>query len=156
MLEDNLKRAAILLMGLLLAACGNSDTGSIEQAGLAMPNAPARIQDEAQLTRGKTLFRQHCARCHGDNAQGAPNWHKTDAEGFYPPPPLDGSGHAWHHSKALLAQVIENGSPPGKGKMPAWKGKLTDEEIAAVIAWFQSLWPQPVYDAWYEMQQRVN
>ena len=38
--------------------------------------------------------------------------------------------------------------------MPAWKGKLSEAEMAAIVAWFQSLWPQPVYDAWYEMQQR--
>ena len=123
---------------------------------MAVPSAPLRTQEPGQLSLGEGVFQQHCSRCHGENAQGATNWHKPGDDGFYPAPPLDGSGHAWHHSQAVLKSVIINGSPQGKGKMPAWKNKLTDKEIDAVIAWFQSLWPQPVYDAWYEMQQRTN
>jgi mono/diheme cytochrome c family protein len=107
-----------------------------------------------QLALGKKVFDDNCARCHGDNAQGAADWRKRDADGHYPPPPLNGSGHTWHHSTEMLKQTILNGSPQGKGKMPAWKGKLTEKQIDAVIDWFQSVWPQPVYDAWYEMQQR--
>jgi len=58
------------------------------------------------------------------------------------------------HSTEVLSNVINNGSVQGQGKMPAWEGKLNGQEISAVIVWFQSIWPQPVYDAWYEMQQR--
>lgn len=50
--------------------------------------------------------------------------------------------------------MILEGSPQDKGNMPAWKDKLSEEKIDAVIAWFQSHWSQPVYDAWFEMQQR--
>ena len=54
----------------------------------------------------------------------------------------------------MLSSVINNGSVKGQGKMPAWKDKLSGQDINAVIVWFQSKWPQPVYDAWFEMQQR--
>ena len=32
--------------------------------------------------------------------------------------------------------------------MPAWRGKLSDGEILAVIAWFQTHWPEEAYGAW--------
>ena len=38
--------------------------------------------------------------------------------------------------------------------MPIFQGKLTDEEIINVIAWFQSLWPDDIYAQWWEIQQR--
>lgn len=50
--------------------------------------------------------------------------------------------------------MIRDGSPPGQRQMPAWGDKLSEQEIAAVVEWFQSRWPDPVYAAWYDMQQR--
>lgn len=88
------------------------------------------------------------------NGEGAPNWRQRDADGFFPPPPLNGRGHEWHHPTAMLRAMIRDGSPPGQGKMPAWGDKLSEQEIAAVVEWFQSRWPDPVYAAWYDMQQR--
>jgi mono/diheme cytochrome c family protein len=132
-----------------LSACDNPEINS-----LPVPSAPPRQIDTAQLALGKQVYAKNCARCHGQQAQGDANWRKRDAEGHYPAPPLNGSGHTWHHSIEVLKETINNGSPQGKGKMPAWKNRLTEKEIDAVIAWFQSVWPQPVYDAWFEMQQR--
>ncbi|MBI5450567.1 MAG: cytochrome c [Gammaproteobacteria bacterium] len=114
-----------------------------------------RTQDPAQLVRGEQLFHQHCLRCHGERAQGAANWRQVDAEGKYPPPPLDGSGHAWHHTRQTLRDMIRSGSPLDaagrpQGNMPAWQGTLSAAEIDDVIAWFQSLWPDEIYAAWYE------
>jgi mono/diheme cytochrome c family protein len=40
--------------------------------------------------------------------------------------------------------------------MPAWKGKLSDAQIDAVIEWMQSTWPDPVFAAWHEMQATNN
>ena len=141
--------SSLLVLGGILLACDNA-----EISGLPVPSAPPRKMDAAQLDMGKQIYARHCARCHGEQGQGAANWTKRDADGFYPAPPLNGTGHAWHHSLENLKHTIVNGSPPGKGKMPAWRRKLSEQEIDAVIAWFQSIWPQPVYDAWYEMQQR--
>ena len=134
----------------LLSACD----GSGKPTGLPVPEAPAHAVDAAQLALGNKLFQEHCAQCHRTDASGDPNWRKRGADGRFPPPPLNGSGHAWHHSVPVLMSVIKQGSPQGKGNMPAWEGKLTDDEIQAIITWFQSTWPKPVYDTWYEMQQR--
>jgi mono/diheme cytochrome c family protein len=146
-----------LVLGLvvLLSAC-DSGPATDKQAvnAMAVPSAPLRQFDAAQLALGKQVFADNCARCHGAQAEGAVNWRKVDADGDYPAPPLNGSGHAWHHSVEVLTSIVRNGSPQGKGKMPGWKGKLDDQQIVASIAWVQSGWPQPVYDAWFEMQQR--
>ena len=141
---------AVSFAVLMLSAC---DSG-VEIGGLPVPEAPARTMDAQQLALGKKVFLANCGACHGTLAEGDANWRQRDADGHYLAPPLNGSGHAWHHSLEVLKASIINGSPKGKGKMPAWKGKLSEQEIEAIIAWFQSQWPQPVYEAWYEMQQR--
>lgn len=144
--------ACVFVAALLLAGCERSrDSTSIETlAG----GSVKRVNDPAQLALGRQVYQANCATCHGENAEGAPNWRQPGPDGRYPPPPLNGSGHDWHHPTAVLIHLIKNGSPGGQGNMPAWGGKLSDEEIRAVIAWFQSLWPDPVYGAWYDMQQR--
>ena len=113
-----------------------------------------RSFDFAQISRGGKLFRQNCAVCHGKQAEGAPNWQKMDADGKYPPPPLNGSAHAWHHPKSVLVDTIKNGTAKLGGNMPAWKDKLSNEQINDIIAWFQSKWSDEIYSAWYEMDQR--
>lgn len=139
---------------LLLSACTDAEEMAQNMGGLPVPDAPLRQLDAKQLALGKQVYQDYCALCHGGQAQGATNWRKRDADGHYPAPPLNGSGHAWHHSTEVLSSVINNGSAQGQGKMPAWNGKLSEQEIRAVIVWFQSTWPQPVYNAWFEMQQR--
>jgi len=99
-------------------------------------------QDE--VNQGNALYATHCAACHGDQGQGALNWTQADAAGIRPAPPLNGSGHAWHHSLADLTHTVIQ----GRGAMPAWKDTLTEEEIMATLAWAQSLWPAAIYTAW--------
>ena len=38
--------------------------------------------------------------------------------------------------------------------MPAWKDKLSDEDIDAVIAWMQSVWPEEIYRAWLALDAK--
>jgi len=120
----------------------------------------SRTLDEALVAEGKWLFEENCKACHGVNAQGAKDWRQPDADGFYPPPPLNGSGHAWHHSTMVLKNVIKYGSARDEqgrvmGKMPAWDKKLDDRQLDALISWFQSFWPDPVYASWFDREQRA-
>lgn len=144
--------AAALLLP-LLSACGENSDASSEVDKLGQQQSQAREVDFAKVAHGARLYQMNCAECHGSKAQGAPNWRERDADGMFPPPPLNGTGHAWHHPKKMLHYVIANGSPGGQGNMPAWGDKLSDEEIDAIIAWFQSKWPDQVYAAWYRMNQ---
>ncbi len=110
--------------------------------------AAERWYDERQVARGAELFAQNCVSCHGAAGEGSPDWKTPDAKGVYPPPPVNGKGHAWHHDLALLRGTVKNGGKPVGGVMPAFGDKLTDDEVDAVIAYVQSLWPEDIYRKW--------
>lgn len=126
--------------------------------GLSLPTTAAesvpRDFDFLQMKRGGQLFQQHCANCHGKQAQGAANWRQRDAAGKSPAPPLNGTGHAWHHPGKVLVDVVKNGTQRIGGNMPAWKGKLSDAQIKDIIAWFQSKWSDEIYAAWHRIEQQ--
>ncbi len=144
-------RLTVIAGAVLLAGCNNPPPGTIESAG-AMP---VRQYDGAQLARGKALFQANCAVCHGAGAQGAFNWRVAGPDGKYLPPPLNGTGHAWHHPRAALKQTIRQGTLALGGNMPSWQDKLSEQDIDDLIAWFQSLWSDEVYQAWWEIDQRA-
>ena len=105
--------------------------------------------DAETVSAGRALFRNHCAVCPGWNAEGiTPDWKSRDAEGKYPPPPLNGSAHAWHHPNSVLTRIINDGTASLGGSMPAWSDKLSAEEIASILNWVTSLWPADVYETW--------
>ena len=153
-----IKSVLIISSGLFLVACGQNESGSakaepqvkIESQKIAIE----RTTDFTQVSRGGKLFQANCAECHGAGAEGDPNWRQRDADEIFPAPPLNGTGHAWHHPQKMLHHVIKNGSPGGQGKMQAWGGKLSEQEIEDIIAWFKAKWPQPVYEAWYQMNEK--
>lgn len=146
----------------LLGGCDSRDEAgrSVEDGerhqNLQRAAVPPRVSVPAVLARGRQLFAQNCAACHGADAQGDPNWRFRGPDGKFPPPPLNGTGHSWHHPRAWLRQMIKSGSPPGQGNMPAWGNTLSDQDIEAIIAWFQSLWPEPVYEAWVQIDHRAS
>lgn len=148
---------------LLISACGEQKTPSspVSQAAAVhtptpMPMSAGRNQDFSAMMRGAKLFQENCAACHGAQAEGAPNWQKPGADGKYPAPPLNGTGHAWHHPKAALKTTIMRGTIPMGGSMPAWEGKLSDDDIEAVIVWIQSRWPDEIYQSWFTMDEKAR
>ncbi len=103
--------------------------------------------DPAEVARGRAVYAQSCASCHGPRAEGAKNWAVPDARGNLPAPPHDDSGHTWRHSDKELAELIRNGwrDPFNKTDeltMPPFKDKLSDEGIRSVITYFKSLWSE--------------
>jgi len=118
----------------------------------AAPPRSERIFSVEQVTLGARLYQQHCAQCHGPNAQGHPDWQTA---GVVAAPPLDSTGNAIKRSRASLLAVIRDGAVRnGAPVMPAWKGRLSDGDIEAVISWFQALWPPEVYDTWRKTAAR--
>ena len=134
---------------LLLSAC--------EQSPLALlgDTPPDRYAHPEQIARGKAIYEQHCMACHGTDGKGPPgDWRIRDADGRFPPPPLDSSAHAWHHPTADLLEMIREGSPGGLGNMPAWKGKLTEAQMQDTVAYIKSLWSDEVYQLWWKMEKQ--
>jgi mono/diheme cytochrome c family protein len=73
---------------------------------------------------GVALYDGKCALCHGKDGVGLPNWRSKGQPDFTKP--------EWQnaHTDVQIADAIKN----GKGKfMPAFKGKLSDEETGAVV-----------------------
>ena len=111
-----------------------------------LPPLPTLDSDEVVL--GRQVYVEQCAACHGQNAEGQPNWKQPDGNGNMPAPPHDDSGHTWHHADGLLYEIIRDGfrdplKPPDSPlTMPAFGDKLNDAEIRAVIAYFKSLWSE--------------
>lgn len=136
----------MIVCGLWLAGCSRQDTASGTAAPTTSPVVIDVAPSLAALDRGARLFQQHCAQCHGPEAQGHPDW---QTPGVVAAPPLNGTGNDWKRSRAELLAVIQNGvSRGGVAVMPAWKGRLSEPEIADVMAWFQTLWPPEVYAKW--------
>jgi len=105
--------------------------------------------DAAQVARGAALYAAQCARCHGAQLQGEPDWQRRKPNGELPAPPHDASGHSWHHPNEYLFAVTKHGmarfAPPDyKSAMPSYVGILSDAEIRAVIAFIQSNWPPEI------------
>ncbi|MES9899911.1 MAG: cytochrome c [Sedimenticola sp.] len=148
---------ALGLLPLILAACSTDEPGAQTTSQVKPPLASVMEEPPVPATRwyqfqhvsqGAEVYQQNCAACHGKRGEGAANWRQAGADGKYPAPPLNGTGHAWHHPLKMLAHVIKNGSPGGQGNMQAWRGKLSDDEIFSAIAWFQSKWPNEIYNTW--------
>ena len=103
------------------------------------------------------LYQNNCASCHGLKLQGQNDWKlKLDEDGHRLAPPLNGSGHTWHHSPDYLFKVIKYGvqefDPNYKGKMLG-NADLTDEEVWQLIDYIKIVWPpkiQEVYISRYE------
>jgi len=118
------------------------------------PNAlfadEGRWYNADQVEQGAAVFTQNCAECHGANAEATPNWRETTPDGKYPPPPLNGTAHAWHHPLDMLRRQINLGGEPLGGVMPAFKDKLSAADIDAAIASFQSKWNDEIYGVWTE------
>ena len=109
------------------------------------------------LSMGKNIYAQQCAVCHGAKLEGQPDWQRKLANGRFPAPPHDDSGHTWHHPDEVLFGITKNGlAPPYAPKgyesdMPAFAGKLSDEEIRAVLAYIGSHWSGEVLKLRAEM-----
>jgi mono/diheme cytochrome c family protein len=119
----------------------------------ASAQAGERWYQPAHAAAGKPLYDTHCAECHQPGARGTPDWRERGSDGLLPPPPLNGTAHAWHHPLSVLYKQIMEGSAPGVGTMPAMKGKLSRGEVLAVIAYFQSLWSDEIYQAWRQVDE---
>lgn len=128
-----MRHAAILVIGLA-----------------AMPAQAGHELDDRDLDRGRAVYAEHCAACHGADLEGQPDWRSPGADGIYPAPPHDATGHTWHHSNAQLFDYTRLGGQGvidslGIGNftsgMPAFDDVLTEDEIWDVLAYIRSTWP---------------
>lgn len=118
------------------------------------PQVTGRWYTKSQVRAGEPLYQQFCAVCHGSDASATADWRTLDENGNYPPPPLNGSAHTWHHPLAVLEQTIAEGGAEFGGVMPGFGSQLNKDERRAIVAWFQSIWTDDIYARWLAIEQR--
>jgi len=78
---------------------------------------------------GKDAYQKKCAMCHGADGKGeTPTGKSMKLRDL-------GSDDVQKQSDAQLIDITAN----GKAKMPAYKGKLTDEQIKDVVAFIRTM-----------------
>lgn len=81
------------------------------------------------LADGAATFKAKCAMCHGPDGAGQTTMGKNLKVRDL------GSSAVQEQTDAALSAIIAN----GKNQMPAYKGKLSDPEIQAVVAFVRTL-----------------
>lgn len=103
---------------------------------------------------GRALYAEHCAACHGVDLEGQPDWRSPDADGLYPAPPHDETGHTWHHDDAMLIDYITRGGQAVlddmgvafTSGMPGFGSVLESREIEEILNYIKSSWPEHIRD----------
>ncbi len=148
--------AIVIVSGALgLAGCENQQdviakANTRDNATQRSTEPIVRWYNQAQVERGNELYQANCASCHKPDASGTPNWKQALPDGKYPPPPLNGTAHAWHHPLSILQRQIKVGGVPLGGTMPGFGNKLNEAQINEILAWVQSHWPDDIYRIWHE------
>lgn len=109
------------------------------------PATLLRPDDGSVVARGMEIYRAACASCHGANLEGQPNWRERGPDDLLPAPPHDDTGHTWHHPDAVLFEITKFGmqrfaGPDYKSAMPAFEGRLSDDDLLAVLSFIESRW----------------
>ena len=117
---------------------------------LAHNHFPITTDSSLMIKRGKLVYNQNCVSCHMIDLSGAKNWKDLDDDGHRKAPPLNGTGHTWHHDDKTLHAIIKYGLAKlvknYEGKMMGFGDKLSDKDIDSVLAYIKSYWPLDLYE----------
>jgi cytochrome c oxidase subunit 2 len=99
-----------------------------KKALAAQADDPNKQWTQADLiARGEKVYAANCAACH-----------RPDGKGAGPIKALDGSAIVLDADHGKQIAILLNGA--AGGAMPAWKGKLSETEIAAVATYTKNSW----------------
>ena len=90
--------------------------------GVVMISRPAMADDV------EAVYKSKCQVCHGADGKGSAVGQKLGVRDFHSP-------DVAKESDADLLKITKE----GKGKMPKFEGKLTDDQIKALIKYIRSL-----------------
>ncbi|MDB9808291.1 cytochrome c [Candidatus Pelagibacter sp.] len=111
---------------------------------------PITIDSKLMIARGKIAYENNCVSCHMINLAGAENWRGLDEDGHRKAPPLNGTGHTWHHDDKTLHSIIKYGLANlidgYEGKMMGFEENLSDKDIDSVLAYIKSYWSKDKYE----------
>jgi mono/diheme cytochrome c family protein len=92
---------------------------------------------QADMAAGAAVYAHACIACHEADGSGAPR--------IYPPLPGNANLQSADPSSTLRivldgAQTVTTARAPNPGSMPAYAGKLSDQEIADVVNYIRNSW----------------
>lgn len=105
---------------------------------LAVVLFPSFAMAQGDVQKGKTIFSQNCAVCHGDSGKG-------DGPGAaaLTPKPRDLTDRTYMDARnddVLFKIIKEGGTAVGKSPlMPPWSPTLKDQEIRDLISFLRAL-----------------
>jgi len=97
----------------------------VSSYAVSISGSPNDTSSPPLVVDGNALYAAKCATCHGKDGKGTANWRSKGQPDF--------TDKNWQkaHTDAQITDATKN----GKGKfMPAFKAKMSDEEIVAVTA----------------------
>ena len=122
----------------------------INEASYSHSHFPITRDSTLMIARGKIIYESYCMSCHQVNLSGAENWKGLDEDGHRKAPPLNGTGHTWHHDDASLHNIIKYGLAKivknYEGKMIGFGDKINDKQIDSVLSYIKSHWEDEIYE----------
>ncbi|MBF0160994.1 MAG: c-type cytochrome [Magnetococcales bacterium] len=128
---------------------GRPHTAMVSWKGMLSPDEMAGVVDyirtnlmlasrASDATQGRRLFAKKCSVCHGDRGDVAV-W----ARGGLVPPPRDFTTDSarWELTRERMLFSVSYGRP--ETAMPSWLGRLSKEEIDAVVSYIRSAFMFP-------------
>jgi cytochrome c551 len=109
-------RLCLLLVSLALVGCGSGDGGG-GGGGSDSGQSPAKVVAAGDPAKGKEVFGDNCAACHGSDGGGGTG------------PQLKGQ-EAYTNPDVVVRQVREGG-----GGMPAFGDQLSGQELSDVTSY---------------------
>jgi mono/diheme cytochrome c family protein len=126
-----LNDADVRAMAIYLKSLGEGSPLQPEVSGLSAP------ESNLLLDFGQTVYKAHCASCHGADGRGMPPEY----------PPLAGNPSIQMQSAVNPVRMVLNGGfPPGTNGnpmpygMPPFAQTLSDDEVSAVVSYIRAAW----------------
>ncbi len=123
----SLQLPVITLLLLLITGFARAETG--------------KPPDPESVETGRQLYNSYCIACHKRDGVGEPTvpWSIRRPD-LVEAMPLNETSHAWHHGDEQLMSIILDGTPRTRVRMPMWRGALSEEQAADLVAYIKSLW----------------
>lgn len=88
------------------------------------------LKGRSQAARGREVYTSNCARCHGVDGMS----HTSMGQMTEAPDLTDAAWQSRRSAARMIASVTN-----GRGEMPAFRRKLSRQEIAAAVAYVRTL-----------------
>jgi mono/diheme cytochrome c family protein len=114
-----------------------NQVAALNRSTTSRPPAQSRSSAPVNVAAGESLYVTNCSGCHGVSGEGAVNI----------APPLAKNPYVAGSATSLIRAVTDGLVGPVKekgatwnGSMPAWRGTLTNAQIAAVLTYIRGSW----------------